>query len=115
LIDGKVEITPTSDNLIEPIKFIKATHDSGVSVAEMSMIARGKIVKDAAGGIALEVQPSQIFRIEPNGVSQQLDQFAGSSKLVTLQGLLYKKAAHQKKETQPTSLTLTVLEIQQTE
>jgi len=59
LLDGKVEITPKEDGLIEPAQLLKATYDSGVSVAEMNMIARGKIVKEPLGGLALQVAPNR--------------------------------------------------------
>ena len=39
LIDGKVDVTPTEDGQIEPAQLLKATYDSGVSVAELDMTA----------------------------------------------------------------------------
>jgi hypothetical protein len=42
LIDGKVEIVPKEDGKIDPAQLLKATYDSGVSVAELDMIARGQ-------------------------------------------------------------------------
>ena len=48
-IDGKVEVTPKEDGNINPAQLLKATYDSGVSVAELDMIARGKVLKDASG------------------------------------------------------------------
>jgi hypothetical protein len=45
LLDGAVDITPKEDGQIEPAGLLKATYDSGVSVAEMDITARGKIVK----------------------------------------------------------------------
>ncbi|MGC1966835.1 MAG: heavy metal-associated domain-containing protein, partial [Candidatus Acidiferrales bacterium] len=59
LIDGKVQVTPNDDGQIDPAQLMKATYDSGVSVAEMDVVARGKIVKDAAGNFALRVEPNQ--------------------------------------------------------
>ena len=115
LIDGKVEITPKIDERIDPIELLKATYDSGVSVAEMSMIARGQIVKNASGGIALQVQTSQSFPISQNELSRQLETMADSGGYVTIRGLIYQKQKNQKKQTLPTSLTVTVVEIQQKE
>jgi hypothetical protein len=115
LIDGKVEITPKSDGGIDPIQLLKATYDSGVSVAEMSMIARGQIIKTSSGGIALQVQPSQSFAIAQNDLSHQLEKIADSSTQVTIKGLLYQKQKGQKKQILPASLTVTILEIQQNE
>jgi len=111
LIDGKVEITPKPDGLLDPIQILKATYDSGVSVAEMKIAAKGRIVKTESG-IALQVQPSQTFAIAPNDVSKQLISLAGSDKQVTIHGLLFQKQKDQKKKFVPSSLTLTVLEIQ---
>jgi hypothetical protein len=110
-----VEITPKSDGRIDPIELLKATYDSGVSVAEMSMIARGQIVKNASGGIALQVQTSQSFPIFQNELSRQLETMADSGGYVTIRGLIYQKQKSQKKQTLPTSLTVTVVEIQQKE
>ena len=42
LIDGKVDVTPKEDGQIDPAQLLKATYDSGVSVAELDMTARGK-------------------------------------------------------------------------
>jgi hypothetical protein len=115
LIDGKVEITPKTDGLMNPIELLKATYDSGVSVAEMSMIARGQIVKTESGGIALQTQPNQSFVILQNDLSRQLESMAGSSSLVTIKGLIFQKQKNQKGNTPPTELSITVLEIQQKE
>jgi hypothetical protein len=115
LIDGKVEITPKNDGQIDPIQLLKATYDSGVSVAEMSMIARGQIVKDASGEIAIQTGPSQSFKIVKNDLSQQLESMAGSNGYVTIKGLLYQKQKNQKAKTVPNSFTVTILEIQQKE
>ena len=41
LIDGKVDVTPKEDGQIEPAQLLKATYDSGVSVAELDMTASG--------------------------------------------------------------------------
>ena len=111
LIDGKVEITPKPDGLIDPIQILKATYDSGVSVAEMKMTAKGRILKTDSG-IALEVQPSRTFAITANDVSKQLIALAGSDKQVTVKALLFQKQKDQKKKYVPASLTLTILEIE---
>lgn len=111
LIDGKVEITPKADGSIDPIQLLKATYDSGVSIAEMSVIARGKIVNQSEGRIALQVNDSQSFAIESSSLSESLKNMAGPDTFVTLRGLLYQKQANQKKQTVPASLNLTILEI----
>jgi lipopolysaccharide export LptBFGC system permease protein LptF len=115
LIDGKVEITPKTDGRIDPIQLLKATYDSGVSVAEMNMIARGKIVKNASGEFTLQTEPSQSFTLMQNDLSRQLETMAGSGSYVTIKGLLYQKQKGQKKQSLPSSLTVTIIEIQQKE
>ena len=114
LIDGKVEITPKNDGLIDPVQILKATYDSGVSVAEMTMVAKGQIVKSESG-IALQVSSSRSFAIVQNDLSRQLEAMAGSASQVTVKGSLFQKQKDQKKKDIPASLTLTILEIQQKE
>jgi hypothetical protein len=115
LIDGKVQVTPKEDGRIDPIQLIKATYDSGVSVAEMRMTARGKIVKDSSGNLALETAPNQSFAISPNELSKGLEPLAGSATVVTLRGELYKKPAGKQKADLSAPLKLTVLELQKKE
>ena len=57
---GKLQVTPKEDGQIDPAQLLKATYDSGVTAAEMDMTARGKIVKDASGSLALQVAPQSI-------------------------------------------------------
>ena len=114
LIDGKVEITPKEDGRIDPAQLMKATYDSGVSVAELDVTARGKIVKDDSGNLALQVAPNQSFAITPNDLSKTLEPLAGSPTAVTIRGQLYKKAGKKKPDlTAP--LKLLVLEVQKKE
>jgi len=115
LIDGKVEIVPKEDGKIDPAQLLRATYDSGVSVAELDMIARGKIVKDSAGGLALQVTPSQSFVIAPNELSNELQQLADSATFVTIRGQLYKKPEGKKKPDTSASLKLVILEVQKKE
>lgn len=111
LIDGKVQITPKEDGQINPAQLMKATYDSGVSVAEMNMTARGKVVKDTSGNLVLQVTPNQSFVIAPNDVSKTLEPLANSSGFVTVRGQLYKKAG-KKKPDLAVPLKLLVLEVQ---
>ena len=115
LLDGKVDITPKEDGQIDPAELLKATYDSGVSVAEMDITARGKIVKDAAGALALQVAPNQSFAIVPNDLSKGLETLAGSTKQVTIRGQLYKKPPGKRKAAPPAPLRLTILELQDKE
>ena len=117
LIDGKVEVTPKEDGQIDPAQLLKAVYDSGVSVAEMDVTARGKVVKDASGALALEIAPNQSFSIEPNDVSRELEPLAGRPTAVTVRGQLYKKPAGKKKQKPDSStpLRLLILEVQKKE
>jgi hypothetical protein len=117
LIDGKVQITPKEDGQIDPVQLLKATYDSGVSVAEMDVVARGKIIKDSSGNLALQVEPNRSFVIAPNELSQQLESLAGSQTVVTVRGQLYKKPAgkNKKKPDLSAPLKLDVLEVQKKE
>jgi hypothetical protein len=117
LIDGKVQITPKEDGRIDPPQLLKAVYDSGVSVAQMDVIARGKVVKDASGGLALEVAPNQSFSMEPNELSKELESLAGQSTAITVRGQLYKKPVGKKKQKPDVSapLKLVILEVQKKE
>jgi hypothetical protein len=115
LIDGKVDVTPKEDGQIDPVRLLKATYDSGVSVAEMDMTARGKVVKDSLGNLGLQVEPNQSFTLEPNELSKGLEPLAGSPTVVTIHGQLYKKPPGKKKADASAPLKLLLLEIQKKE
>ena len=115
LIDGKVDITPKEDGQIDPSQLLKGTYDSGVSVAEMDVDARGKIVKNPSGNLALQVSPNRSYQFAQNELSQGLESLAGSPTVVTLRGQLYKKLAGKKKPDNSQPLKLTVLEVQKKE
>ena len=111
LIDGKVEITPKEDGRINPAELLKATYDSGVSVAELDMTATGKMVKDSAGNLSLQVSPSQSFVVAANELSKGIEPSVGSPTVVTVRGQLYKKSGKQKKTEAVAPLTLLILEV----
>ena len=115
LLDGKVDITPKEDGQIDPTGLLKATYDSGVTVAEMDITARGKIVRDASSSLALQVAPNQSFAIVPNDLSKGLATLAGSTTQVTVRGQVYKKPAGKKKAAPPPPLKLLILEVQSKE
>ena len=117
LIDGKVDVTPKEDGHVEPAQLLKATYDSGVSVAEMDMTARGKLVKDSTGSLLLQVEPNQSFAIAPNEASKGLEPLANSQMQVTVRGQLYKKPEGKGKRKAEASmpLKLLILEIQKKE
>jgi hypothetical protein len=111
LIDGKVDVTP-EDGQIDPSQLLKATYDSGVTVAEMDVIVRGRIVKDPSGGIALQFQPNRSFVLAPNELSKGLEPLAGSETMVTVRGELYKQSAGKKKADTSAPLKMMILEVQ---
>jgi hypothetical protein len=115
LLDGKVDVTPKEDGQIDPAQLLKATYDSGVSVAELDMIARGKIGKDSSGSLALQVAPNQSFALAPNELSKGLEPLVDSPTMVTVLGQLYKKPAGKKKADASAPLRLTILEVQRKE
>jgi hypothetical protein len=115
LIDGKVEITPKEDGQIDPAQLMKATYDSGVTVAEMEMNAQGKIVKDSSGNLALQVEPNRSFALEPNELSKGLESLVGSQTVVTVRGQSYKKPVGKKKAGASAPLKLLLLEVQKKE
>ena len=115
LIDGKVEVTPKEDGQIDPVQLLKATYDSGVTVAEMDMTAQGRIVTDPSGNLGLQVQPNRSFVFAPNELSKGLEILTDSQTVVTVRGQLYKKPAGKKKPDASAPLKLLLLEIQKKE
>jgi hypothetical protein len=114
LIDGKVDVTPKEDGAIDPAGLLKATYDSGVSVAELDMTARGKIV-DGAGGLVFQVAPNRAFPLVSSDLSKGLETLAGRTTWVTIRGQLYKKPAGKKKPEASPPLKLLILEVQSKE
>jgi copper chaperone CopZ len=115
LIDGKVEVAPKEDGQIDPAQLLKAVYDSGVTVAEMDVTARGKITKDSLGNFALQVSPSQSFATAPNDLLKTLEPLADSPAVVTIRGELYRKPAGKKKTAASAPLKLLILEVQKKE
>ena len=115
LIDGKVQITPKEDGRIDPAQLLKAVYDSGVSVAEMDVTVRGRVVKDASGTLSLQVEPNQAFTIAPNELSKELEPVANSQTVVTVRGQLYKKPPGKKKIDPLAPPKLLILEVQRKE
>ena len=111
LIDGKVQVTPKEDGQIDPAQLMKATYDSGVTVAEMDMTAQGKIVRDSSGTLALQVEPNRSFAFESNDLSKSLEALASSQTAVTVRGQLYKKPAGKQKAGASVPLKLLLLEV----
>jgi hypothetical protein len=116
LRDGKVDITPKGDAHIDPAQLLKATYDSGVSVAEFDLLVRGKVVKEASGNLSLQVSTNQSFVLVPNDLSRELAGQAGTTTQVTLRGELYRKAAGKSNKLDSSApLKLLILEIDKLE
>ena len=115
LRDGKVDIVPKEDGQIDPTKLLKATYDSGVSVAEMDVTARGNIVKNASGDLALRIAPNRSFAFVPNEQSEALEALVDSPTEVTVRGQLFKKPAGKKKADTAPPMKLVILEVQKKE
>ncbi|HEV2287460.1 MAG TPA: heavy metal-associated domain-containing protein [Candidatus Acidoferrales bacterium] len=116
LLNGTADVTPKEDGQIDPAQLLKVTYDSGVTVAEMDMTAQGKIVKDAAGNFALQVEPNRMFELAPNELSNGLQGLAGTGTTVTVRGQLYKKPAGKKKKLDTSvPFKVLILEVQKKE
>jgi hypothetical protein len=115
LIDGKVDVTPKEDGQIDPAQLLIAVYDSGVTVAEMDITARGKIVKGSSGNLALQVSPNQSFAIVPNDLLKTVESFVDSPAAVTIRGELYRKPTGKKKAATSAPLKLLILEVQKKE
>ena len=115
LIDGKVQITPKEDGKIDPAQLLKATYDSGVTVADLDMVVRGKIVKNSSGSLEFQVAPNQSFLLDANDLSKGLEPLAGTLTEVTVRGQLYKKPGGKKKADASAPLKLLILEVQKKE
>ena len=115
LLDGKVDVTPKEDGQIDPSQLLKAVYDSGVTVAEMDITGRGKIIKDASENLAFQLSPNQSFVIAPNDVSKELAPLGNSPALVTVRAQLYKKPPGKKKADASAPLKLLILEVQKKE
>jgi hypothetical protein len=111
LLDGRVDVTPKEGGQIDPAQLLKATYDSGVTVAEMDVTARGRVMRDSSGSLTLQVEPNQSFAIAPNELSSGLEPLADSQTVVTVRGQLYKKPAGKKKADALAPVKLVILEL----
>lgn len=108
LLDGSVVITPKEDGRLDPARILKATYDSGVSVAAMDVVATGRVVAKPEG-LVFEVEPNLSFPVVANAKADELKGQAG--KEVTLRGRLYQKPAGKGDKEPSAALKLEVLEI----
>ena len=110
LLTGKVAILAKPDGKLEPKKIFKATYDSGVTVAEMTITATGSIESDAAGQLQLRVDGDQAFPLWLDARARELEPLAGTGRTVELRGRLYAKPAKRAKQ-KPEPQPLEILEI----
>ena len=111
LVDGKVTIYPKEDSRFDPAAIFKAVYDSGVSVAEMTIVASCELLNDPAGGLVFKITEAQRFMVKPNEASQKLKDQIGSGRPVKLRGLLYRKTSKNAERKPPASMPLEVLEV----
>jgi hypothetical protein len=81
----------------------------------MDVTARGKIVRDSEGNLAIQVAPNQSFALFPNELSKSLESLAGLQTAVIIRGQLYKRPPGKKKAEPSVPLKLLVLEVQRKE
>jgi hypothetical protein len=112
LLDGQVIIYPKKDAKLDPARILKATYDSGVTVAEMTVIAGGWIEKTASGSFLFKTSADQEFEIKPASVSQEIQSLAESKGNVTVRARLYSKPAGKQKRQPGGPLQLEILEIE---
>jgi hypothetical protein len=111
LVDGKVAIYPKEDSRFDPVAIFKAVYDSGVSVAEMSIIASGELLNDPARGLVFKITNNETFTVKPNGISEGLKDGVGSGRTVKVRGLLYRKTKKNAERKPPASMPLEILEV----
>ena len=110
LVDGKVAIYPKSDSRFDPVGIFKAVYDSGVSIAEMTIIASGRLVRDPAKGMVFQVSNTEAFAVKPNEISETLKDAFDSGKTLKVRGLLYRKPKRKVPRKPPVSMPLEILE-----
>jgi hypothetical protein len=112
LLDGRVDVIPTEDGQVDPAQLLKAMDDSGLTVAELNVTARGRIRRVSPDSLALQGGPNQSFAIAPNELSKGLEPLADSQTVVTVRGQLYKKLERQEKaDAYSAPLKLVILEV----
>ena len=111
LVDGKVTIYPKEDSRFDAVGIFRAVYDSGVSVAEMAIVASGQLLNDPARGPVLRVGDSEEFEVKSNEVAQITASQVGFGKTLRIRGLLYRKAKGKSLRRPPTSMPLEILEV----
>ena len=111
LVDGKVAIYPKEDSRFDPVAIFKAVYDSGVSVAEMTVIASGELLNDPVRGLIFRVTNAETFTVRPNEISESLKDQIGAGGPLKLRGLLYRKTKKNAERKPPASMPLEILEV----
>ncbi len=111
LLDGKVTILPKDDGQIDPAALLKATYDSGVTVVEMTMTARGRLMKDPSGSLVLQAGKVRSYPVAANDLLRSLEPLAGTSTEVTVRGRLYRQADRKQKLKSPAVSPFEILDI----
>jgi len=110
LADGKAVITPKQDGRLDPAQVVKATFDSGVTLAEMQIIANGRLINDPAKGWIFQISPNQSYPVAQSG-ALELQSLEGNSGPITLTGILYRKPAKKPKKGEPPEFRLEILSV----
>ena len=98
LADGSVVILAKPDSQLDPAKVFKATYDSGVSVAEMTMEATGSLERNSEGHVVFRLSGSQIYPVaETETIKPFLDPQA--TEKVFVRARVFKKTGKQKQKT----------------
>ena len=109
LADGKVTILPKEDGRLDPATIFKATYDSGVTLAEMKITARGSLKHDPQAGRLFVISPGQSFAILPNEEAAKLENNPGPQ---TLTGILYRKPKGKDKTKELTNLRMEIIGVE---
>ena len=109
LADGKAVILPKEDGCLDPAQVVKATFDSGVTLAEIKITATGKLRKDPDKGWVFDISPAQSYPVASNELSQSLENSPGQ---ITVTGTLYRKPAGKLKKNEVPVLRLEILAIE---
>ena len=113
LLDGHVTVYPKQGAALDPYRILKATYDSGVSVAEMEMTASGQL-QESGGNLLFMINNQQSFGVTPNALSERLKAQAPGDRQVSLRGRLYQKPpGGGKPKSLPDQLRLEILEIRE--
>jgi hypothetical protein len=92
---GRVTILAKEDSALDPARVFKATYDSGVSVAEMTMDAAGRLERDAKNVLIFRISGSQLYPIVEN---ETVKPFAANlpPDKVFVRAMLFKQTGKQK-------------------